>query len=591
MDTLSSGIINSPFAESVATMNPFRKTSVALKALIRSRSMIRRRSHRRNWMAESLEPRTLLTMPAYALQTGVDNPMDGLATGPEYGNSHPTLVDLDGDLDLDLVIGRANGISYFENTGNTSVPVFTERTAASNPFSSLDAVLFGQTPAAPALADWDADGDLDLLWATFAGLTAYENTGTANAASFAPLGPGNPFDGLFTDFAISPVPAFADMDGDLDYDLVVSKFDLRMRYYENIGSPTSPSYNLVGPGDPFAPVSLGFDGSPALGDTDGDGDVDLVVASFFADVVANPVQVKFFENTGNASAAHLTAVSEVFDGQFSIYVSRTAPALGDLDGDGDQDLLLAVDGELLPSGLGGTLFRYYEAIENPVVFKPQNSVPLFQLAKEDIAVVFSVANGNAISVADPNADGSDLQVTLSTDQGQLTLATTAGLNFAFSDSEGTGTGDGINDATLTFRGTLEEINAALDGLTFLPAVDFSGDATVTITTNDLGQPGGGAALSDTDAVPITVLSVATQVEQLQLEINLLVEFSGLNQGAANVLLHLLNLSGRPAADAARIRVFMVVVRVFGRVGILTEGSDQFLLERAQDILTGITTRV
>lgn len=538
----------------------------------------------------------LLTMPAYALQTGIDNPMDGLATGTDYYESHPTLVDLDGDLDLDLVVGRANGISYFENTGNVSAPIFTERIGASNPFSSLDADLSGKPPTAPALADWDADGDLDLLLGSislFTGLgelVAYANTGSAVAPAFTLLSSGSPFEGLYNELALPPVPAFADMDGDQDLDLVVSRLSLRMKYLRNDGTPTSPLYVSGAVGDPFSSVSLGFSGSPALGDVDSDGDADLVAASFLADV-SPPVRVRFFENTSSLpQQARLTEVTAaVFTDQFSIYTSRTSPALGDLDGDGDQDLLLALDIDPDTNAFGPA-FRYYKAVENPVAFKPQNTVPGFQLAKEDIAVVFSVANGNAISVADPNADGSDLQVTLSVDQGKLTLATTAGLNFAFSDAQGTGAGDGVNDATLTFRGTLAEINAALDGLAFMPAVDFSGDAIVTITTNDLGQPGGGAALSDTDSVPITVLSVATQVAQLQLEINLLVEFNGLNQGAANVLLHLLNLSGRPAADAARIRVFMVVVRVFGHTGILTDGSDLFLLERAQDILTGITTR-
>lgn len=566
-------------------MNPFQFIPVVLHRWIKSRAASRKHGRGR-WDAEALEPRVLLTLPAYELQTGGDNPMDGLAMGPEYFESYPVLVDLDGDNDLDLVVGRSNGISYFENIGTVTVPSFVERTGALNPFSSLDAALIGQTPA-PALADWDHDGDLDLLWGSndlmtgIGFLTAYENTGSASAAIFSPLGPGNPFDGIYNQFTFPPVPAFGDMDGDGDQDLVVTRSSLRMQYYRNTGSPTSPTYVATTVGDPFSSVSLGSLGAQALGDVDNDGDLDLVTASLPLSGIFN---LKFFENAGSSAVANFTTSTGVFDDQFSIFTSRVSPALGDLDGDGDMDLLLAV------SDGSSNVFRYYKAVENPTASAPKNSVPGFQLAKEDIVLVFSVANGNAITVTDPNSDGSDLQVTLSVDQGTLTLATTNGLNFSFSDAQGTGVGDGIKDATMTFRGTLAEINAALDGLKFIPTVDYSGDVVLTITTNDLGQPGGGAALSDTDVVPITVQSVATQVEQTQLYINFLVEFSGLNQHAANVLLQLLNLTGRPAADAARIKAFTNVVRAFGRAGILTDGSDLYLLELAQDILTGIKTR-
>jgi hypothetical protein len=485
-----------------------------------------------------------------------------------------------------LVVGRVSGISYFENTGTASTPSFMLTAGAESPFSSLDSALAGVS-AAPALADWDADGDLDLLVASYFGLSAYENTGSATAASFTPLVAGHPFDGIFSSDAIAPVPAFADMDGDDDVDLVVSQRFGPMAYFENIGGTTSPAYASAGARNPFQ-MLLGHFGSPALGDADGDGDADLVVSSYHPEV-SNPAQVQFFESTPGATRVNLTEVHEVFDGQFSIYTSVTAPALGDLDGDGDQDLLLFVNAEIVDEVLVRG-FRYYEAVENPVIYKPTNSVPGYHLAKEDIASVFSVANGSAISVADPNADGSDLQVTLSVDQGQLTLGTTNGLNFAFADAQGTGAGDGLDDATLTFRGTLAEINTALDGLTFRPSVDFSGVATLTITTNDLGQPGGGPAYSDTDSVPITVRSVATQVEQLQLEVRLLVDYIGLNRGVAEALQRLLTLSGDPDADANRIHRFMKLVGVFAHAGILTdEGLNLALLDLARDILTGIET--
>ncbi len=65
-------------------------------------------------------------------------------------------------------------------------------------------------------------------------------------------------------------------------------------------------------------------------------------------------------------------------------------------------------------------------------------------------------------------------------------------------------GDGTRDATTTFRGTLAQINSALDGLVFTPTAGFNGAATVTITTSDLGNSGSSGAQSDSETITINV---------------------------------------------------------------------------------------
>ena len=48
-------------------------------------------------------------------------------------------------------------------------------------------------------------------------------------------------------------------------------------------------------------------------------------------------------------------------------------------------------------------------------------------------------------------------------------------------------GDGTDDATMTFSGTIADVNAALDGLTFTPTASYTGPASLRIQTSDLGQ--------------------------------------------------------------------------------------------------------
>jgi hypothetical protein len=84
------------------------------------------------------------------------------------------------------------------------------------------------------------------------------------------------------------------------------------------------------------------------------------------------------------------------------------------------------------------------------------------------------------------------------------LSGTTGLSFSFSDANGTGAGTGTADATMTFRGTVSDINAALAGLTFAPTTSYTGSASVQIITNDLGNTAYGTAQSATDTVSVAV---------------------------------------------------------------------------------------
>src|SRR5262249_50263108 len=126
------------------------------------------------------------------------------------------------------------------------------------------------------------------------------------------------------------------------------------------------------------------------------------------------------------------------------------------------------------------------------------------VTNQNTPLTFSLANGNAIQVSDVDANGSMIQVNLTGSNGTISLAATAGLTFAL--------GDGSDDVAMTFTGQIASINAALNGLVFNPTRGFNGSASLTITTNELGNTGGGGPLSDADSVTITVNPSNQRVE-------------------------------------------------------------------------------
>jgi len=124
---------------------------------------------------------------------------------------------------------------------------------------------------------------------------------------------------------------------------------------------------------------------------------------------------------------------------------------------------------------------------------PSQQVPGNQVTDEDVALVFGSSNGNAISINDIDAGTAALNVTLSVGQGDLTLASTAGL---------TVTGNGSNTVSIT--GPQAAINSALDGLSYQPAANTSGVQTLTVLTNDNGNTGAGGPLSISSTVSIQI---------------------------------------------------------------------------------------
>jgi len=239
--------------------------------------------------------------------------------------SIPALVDLDGDGDLDMLISNKidptdlsdSYVFLFRNEGTATAPAFRR---------VGEFELDGAYHNAPAFGDLDGDGDLDMLLGTWRDEIRFlRNTGSATDAQFTLI------DSAFVVLTrgSNAAPTLGDLDGDGDLDLFVGESSGALNYYENIGSPQTPAFELVS--DEYGEFDVGRRSFPKLVDIDGDSDLDLVVGTEADGIV-------FFRNVGDANNPEFVEETAPFPGAEDLPVFVT-PELADLDGDGDLDLV------------------------------------------------------------------------------------------------------------------------------------------------------------------------------------------------------------------------------------------------------------
>lgn len=209
-------------------------------------------------------------------------------------------ADFDGDGDLDLVVGiedwadygwddahdargrwmrgPLHGIVYLlRNRGTSATPDYETPVRLEAGGRPID--VFGMP--SPNLADFDGDGDLDLLCGEFLdGLTYFENRGTRREPVYARGRQvqderGNP---IVMNLQMI-VPVAIDWDGDGDHDLVVGDEDGRVALVEHTGRVIDGLPRFRPPAyfqQEADTVKFGALVTPVSVDWDGDGDEDLV---------------------------------------------------------------------------------------------------------------------------------------------------------------------------------------------------------------------------------------------------------------------------------------------------------------------------
>lgn len=381
---------------------------------------------------------------------------DPIGHGGGSCNTSPAVGDWNGDTRPDLVTGEHWGYLRFfladAATVNDIAPTWSEHEPFAFPFE-----LGGDT--APALADWDDDGDLDMLVGQAHGaVEQYTNVGDKNAADWQ--AEGTLLELPWVDHP-HPFPALADIDGDNDYDLFVGEGGWQgpgaggnIRHYENVGDHETPDWQLVT--TDFLGLDVGGWSTPSFADINGDLDLDLFVGAEDGSIV-------FVENTG-------TPVSPTWGAPVMNYAGlalgeRSAPTFLDIDQDNDLDMLV---------GLAHGSMAYVRNVGDP-------TTPNWEVIADTYPGI-NIGQNATPTAADLNGD-SLLDLMIGDWDGGLNLYLYDGPGSPPTAGEQLDPGD-----LLRIEGTIHLYSQAITPTTNVESIDVFGALSSHILADDQGKP-------------------------------------------------------------------------------------------------------
>ncbi|SIN72186.1 Repeat domain-containing protein [Singulisphaera sp. GP187] len=160
-----------------------------------------------------------------------------------FGMPSPNLADFDGDGDLDLICGEfVDGLTYFENTGTRQAPVYARGRRLVD--GQDKPILMNLEMIVPVAIDWDKDGDVDLVVGDEDGRVALiEHTGKVVAGLPRFQTPAY-FRQQAADlkFGALVTPCSVDWDGDGDEDLVCGNSSGVIGLIENLDGGNPPRW-------------------------------------------------------------------------------------------------------------------------------------------------------------------------------------------------------------------------------------------------------------------------------------------------------------------------------------------------------------
>lgn len=287
-------------------------------------------------------------------------------TGTDWNWATPAVGDIDGDGDLEIVVVTLNGRVWAWHHDGTEVRDGDGNPATDGVFYFRAGADYEWSLAGPALADLDQDGARDIIFGT-------RNDSSGNRYLYAVRYDGTDVAGFpyQTGGAIVCHPAVGDLDGDGTKEIVFFNTWSSVVVLRQDGSmyPGFPS-NL---GVTF---SINYVSSPGLGDVDGDGELEILLAANASgndEGEESDLLIVDTDIAGGTSGDVMSGWPITLPGS-----SESSPLLADINGDGELDVVHGIGGgaSTSPNALyaftwqGGPIAGFPITLQGPVAASP-----------------------------------------------------------------------------------------------------------------------------------------------------------------------------------------------------------------------------